>query len=43
MHFASDIIYHIGPTNVSVKENLLKLLGSEKKYYYEYFGWKGCN
>ena len=40
MHLASNIIYHIGPTNVSVEENVLpvKLLGSEKKYYYEYFG-----
>ena len=39
-HLASNIIYHIGPTNVSVEENVLKLLGNEKKYYYEYFGRK---
>ena len=39
-HLASNIIYHIGPTNVSIEENVLKFLGNEKKYYYEYFGRK---
>jgi hypothetical protein len=37
-HFAFNIIYHIGPTNVLIEENVLKLLGNEKQYYYDYFG-----
>ncbi|CAB4433755.1 unnamed protein product [Rhizophagus irregularis] len=39
-HLASNIIYHIGPTSVLVEENVLKLLGNEKQYYYSYFGRK---
>ena len=39
-HLASNIIYHIRSTSVSVEENVLKLLGNEKQYYYSYFGRK---
>ncbi|CAB5362365.1 unnamed protein product [Rhizophagus irregularis] len=39
-HLASNIVYHIGPTNVLIEENVLKLLGNEKQYYYDYFGRK---
>ena len=39
-HLASNIIYHIGQTNVLVEENILKLLGNEKQYYFSYFGRK---
>ena len=37
---ASNIVYHIGLTNVLIKDNVLKLLGNEKQYYYDYFGRK---
>ncbi|CAB4440725.1 unnamed protein product [Rhizophagus irregularis] len=39
-HLASNIVYHIGPTNVLIEENVLKLLGNKKQYYYDYFGRK---
>ena len=39
-HLASNIFYHIRSTNVLIKENILKLLGNEKKYYFNYFGRK---
>ncbi len=39
-HLASNIIYHIGPSNVSVEDKILKLLGNEKQYYYSYFDQK---
>jgi hypothetical protein len=39
-HLASNIFYHILPSGVSIEENILKLLGNEKKYYFEYFGRK---
>jgi hypothetical protein len=39
-HLASNIVYHIGPTNVLIEENILKLQGNEKKYYFDYFGRK---
>ncbi len=39
-HLASNIVYHIGLTNVSVEENILKLLGNKKQYYYDYFSQK---
>ena len=39
-HLASNIIYHIGKSGVSVDGNILKLLGDEKRYYFDYFG---CN
>ena len=36
-HLASNIFYHIGSAKVLVEENILKLLGDEKKYYFDYF------
>ncbi len=39
-HLASNIFYHIRSTNVLIEENILKLLGDEKKYYFNYFGQK---
>ena len=39
-HFTSNIIYHIGPTNVLIEESILKLQGNEKRYYFDYFGRK---
>ncbi len=39
-HLASNIFYHIRSTNVLIEENILKLLGDEKKYYFNYFGRK---
>ena len=37
-HLASNIVYHIGSANILVEENVLKLLGDEKRYYFDYFG-----
>ena len=39
-HLASNIIYHIGKSGVSIDGNILKLLGDEKRYYFDYFGRK---
>ncbi len=39
-HLTSNIFYHIRLTNVLIEENILKLLGDEKKYYFNYFGQK---
>jgi len=39
-HLASNIFYHIGSANILIEENILKLLGDEKKYYFDYFGRK---
>ncbi|EXX73694.1 hypothetical protein RirG_058010 [Rhizophagus irregularis DAOM 197198w] len=39
-HLASNIIYHFGKSGVSIDGNILKLLGNEKKYYFDYFGCK---
>jgi len=39
-HLASNIFYYIRSTNVLIKENILKLLSDEKKYYFNYFGRK---
>jgi hypothetical protein len=36
-HLTSNIVYHIGPTNVLIEENILKLQENEKKYYFNYF------
>ena len=35
-HLASNIIYHIDKSGVSIDRNILKLLGNEKKYYFDY-------
>ena len=37
-HLTSNIFYYIRSTNVLIKENILKLLDDEKKYYFNYFG-----
>jgi len=37
-YILSNIDYHISETKVLIDNNILKLLGDEKKYYDEYFG-----
>ncbi len=37
-HLTSNIFYHIRLMNILIKENILKLLDDEKKYYFNYFG-----
>jgi len=39
-HLASNIIYYIDKSGVSIDRNILKLLENEKKYYFDYFGCK---
>ena len=39
-HLASNIFYYIRPSCVLIEENVLKLSGDEKKYYFDYFGRK---
>ena len=39
-HLASNIFYHIRLTNILIEKNILKLLGDEKKYYFNYFSRK---
>ena len=34
-----NVVYHISETKVLIDGNMLKLLGDEKRYYHEYFGW----
>ena len=38
-HVPSNVVYHILETKVLIDGNMLKLLGDEKRYYHEYFGW----
>ncbi|CAB4415221.1 unnamed protein product [Rhizophagus irregularis] len=38
-HIPSNLFYHIPKTKVLIDGNILKLLGDEKRYYNEYFGW----
>ncbi|CAG8783294.1 26925_t:CDS:1, partial [Gigaspora margarita] len=38
-YLASNIIYHIGTTSVSIENNILKLVGEEKQYF-NYFSQK---
>ena len=37
-HLTYNIVYHIGQTSILIEENILKLLGNEKQYYFDYFG-----
>ncbi len=39
-HVPSNVVYHISKNAVLIDNNILKLLGDEKKYYFEYFGCK---
>ena len=38
-YLASNIIYHIRATGISIKNNVLKLVGEEKQYF-NYFNQK---
>ena len=37
-HNPSNIVYHIRASGISIDGNILRLVGNEKKYYFEYFG-----
>ncbi|CAB4419418.1 unnamed protein product [Rhizophagus irregularis] len=37
-HVPSNVYYHISKEGVSIENNILKLLGKEKDYYFNYFG-----
>ena len=39
-HIPSNIIYHIRQDKVEIDGNFLRLVGDEKKYYFDYFGRK---
>src|SRR5688572_21381487 len=37
-HNPSNIVYHIRESGVLINGDTLRLVGNEKKYYFEYFG-----